>query len=267
MGVPVESRIAPMTAETVKIECRNVSKIFKQRAGTVQIPVLDSISLRVLENEFLVIVGPGQCGKTTLLRIIAGFETPTTGSVLLDGKAISGPGPDRGMVFQKYTLFPWRTVMANVEMGLKLRGMAKKERREIAGHYINLVGLQGFEKAYPHQLSGGMKQRVGIARAYANDPKVLLLDEPFGQLDAQTRYLMEQETARIWSTEKKTVIFVTNSIDEAVYLADRIVTLEGKLPGRMKSSYSVHLPRPREHIDKKFLELRHQITEETELLL
>jgi NitT/TauT family transport system ATP-binding protein/sulfonate transport system ATP-binding protein len=256
-----------MKAETVKIECRDVSKIFKQRGGKVQIPVLDRISLRVRENEFLVIVGPGQCGKTTLLRIIAGFETPTTGNILLDGKEVSGPGPDRGMVFQKYTLFPWRTVMGNVEMGLKLRGMARNERREIANHYIHLVGLQGFEKAFPHQLSGGMKQRVGIARAYANDPKVLLLDEPFGQLDAQTRYLMEQETARIWSAEKKTVIFVTNSIDEAVYLADRIVTLEGKLPGRLKSSYNVDLPRPREHIDKKFLELRHMITEETELLL
>ena len=267
MGVPVESRAAAVKDETVKIECRNVSKIFKQRGGKVQIPVLDRISLRVRENEFLVIVGPGQCGKTTLLRIIAGFETPTTGSILLDGKEVSGPGPDRGMVFQKYTLFPWRTVMGNVEMGLKLRGMARNERREIANHYIHLVGLQGFEKAFPHQLSGGMKQRVGIARAYANDPKVLLLDEPFGQLDAQTRYLMEQETARIWSAEKKTVIFVTNSIDEAVYLADRIVTLEGKLPGRLKSSYNVDLPRPREHIDKKFLELRHMITEETELLL
>jgi NitT/TauT family transport system ATP-binding protein/sulfonate transport system ATP-binding protein len=256
-----------MTDERIKIECRNVAKVFKQRGGKVQIPVLDRISLSVVENEFLVVVGPGQCGKTTLLRIIAGLETPTVGEVFLDGKEVGGPGPDRGMVFQKYTLFPWKTVMGNVEMGLKLGGMTKKERREIASHYINLVGLQGFEKAYPHQLSGGMKQRVGIARAYANDPKVLLLDEPFGQLDAQTRYLMEQETARIWSMEKKTVIFVTNSIDEAVYLADRIVTLEGKLPGRMKSSYVVNLPRPREHIDKEFLELRHMITQETELLL
>jgi NitT/TauT family transport system ATP-binding protein/sulfonate transport system ATP-binding protein len=256
-----------MTEANIKIECRSVSKIFKQRGGKVQIPVLENISLSVVENEFLVIVGPGQCGKTTLLRIIAGLETPTAGDVLLDGQAVAGPGPDRGMVFQKYTLFPWKTVMGNVEMGLKLGGMAKKQRREIARHYIRLVGLQGFEKAFPHQLSGGMKQRVGIARAYANDPKVLLLDEPFGQLDAQTRYLMEQETARIWSAEKKTVIFVTNSIDEAVYLADRIVTLEGKLPGRMKSSYVVNLPRPREHIDKAFLELRHMITEETALLL
>jgi NitT/TauT family transport system ATP-binding protein/sulfonate transport system ATP-binding protein len=256
-----------MTVENTKIECRHLSKSFKQLRGKVVIHVLEDISLCVAENEFLVIVGPGQCGKSTLLRIIAGLEIPTTGQVLLDGREVGGPGPDRGMVFQKYTLFPWKTVMGNVEMGLKLRGMAKKERREIAMHYINLVGLQGFEKAFPHQLSGGMKQRVGIARAYANDPQVLLLDEPFGQLDAQTRYLMEQETARIWSMEKKTVIFVTNSIDEAVYLADRIVTLDGKLPGRMKSSYVVNLPRPREHIDKEFLELRHMITQETELLL
>ncbi|MCU0559705.1 MAG: ABC transporter ATP-binding protein [Desulfobacterales bacterium] len=265
--MPLESRVAAMTDQTTKIECQNLSKIFKQRSGKVQIPVLESISLSVVENEFLVIVGPGQCGKTTLLRIIAGLETPTTGKVFLDGKEVTGPGPDRGMVFQKYTLFPWKTVMGNVEMGLKIGGMSKRQRREVASHYINLVGLQGFEKAYPHQLSGGMKQRVGIARAYANNPKVLLLDEPFGQLDAQTRYLMEQETARIWSVEKKTVIFVTNSIEEAVYLADRIVTLEGKLPGRLKSTYVVNLPRPREHIDKEFLEMRHTITKETELLL
>lgn len=250
-----------------KIECRDVSKSFKQLRGTVVIHVLDGISLFVAENEFLVIVGPGQCGKSTLLRIIAGLETPTSGRVMLDGREVGGPGPDRGMVFQKYTLFPWKTVMGNVEMGLKIRGISKRERREVAAHYIQLVGLGGFEKAYPHQLSGGMKQRVGIARAYANNPEVLLLDEPFGQLDAQTRYLMEQETARIWSAEKKTVIFVTNSIDEAVYLGDRIITLEGKLPGRMKSTYSVNLPRPREHTDKEFLELRQMITEETELLL
>jgi NitT/TauT family transport system ATP-binding protein/sulfonate transport system ATP-binding protein len=164
-------------------------------------------------------------------------------------------------------LFPWKTVQGNVEIGLKVRGVHKGERRDIATHYIELVGLNGFEKAYPHQLSGGMKQRVGIARAYANNPEVLLLDEPFGQLDAQTRYLMEQEVARVWAAEKRSVIFVTNSIDEAVYLADRIVTLEGKLPGRMKSSYRVDLPRPREHTDKMFLQLRHKITEETKLLL
>jgi ABC-type nitrate/sulfonate/bicarbonate transport system ATPase subunit len=249
-----------------KIVCENLSKIFIQK-GTQQVHALDRIDLSVEENEFLVILGPGQSGKTTLLRIIAGLETPTTGRVLLDGEAVTGPGPDRGLVFQRYTLFPWRTVLGNVEMGLKLLGMPKKERRERAAHYIHLVGLDGFENAYPHQLSGGMKQRVGIARAYANHPKVMLLDEPFGQLDAQTRYYMEKETVRIWEMEKRTVIFVTNNIDEAIYLGDRIITLEGKLPGRMKSEYKVHLPRPREHTDLVFLELRRKITDETQLLL
>ena len=164
-------------------------------------------------------------------------------------------------------LFPWKTIMGNVEMGPKLRGIPKDERRKISARYINLVGLDGFEKHYPHQLSGGMKQRVGIARAYANSPEVMLLDEPFGQLDAQTRYFMEKETARIWETEKRTVVFVTNNIDEAIYLGDRIITLEGKLPGRLKSTYKVDLPRPREHTDAAFLDLRHKIIEETQLLL
>jgi len=263
----MEKGASIVTAEFPKIVCQKVSKVFTQRQGQVRIHVLEGIDLEVQRNEFLVIVGPGQCGKTTLLRIIAGLEKPTSGQVLLDGSEVTGPGPDRGLVFQKYMLFPWKTVLGNVEIGLKVRGVPRGERRDIANHYIELVGLTGFEKAYPHQLSGGMKQRVGIARAYANNPEVLLLDEPFGQLDAQTRYLMEQEVARVWAAEKRSVIFVTNSIDEAVYLADRIVTLEGKLPGRMKSSYRVDLPRPREHTDKTFLQLRHKITEETKLLL
>ena len=254
------------TAKPPKILCDNVSKVFVQK-GTQRVPVLDNISLEVQDNEFLVILGPGQSGKTTLLRIIAGLETPTTGRISLDGREISGPGPDRGLVFQTYMLFFWRSVMGNVEMGPKLRGVPKKERREIAQHYIDLVGLTGFEKHFPHQLSGGMKQRVGIARAYANNPEVMLLDEPFGQLDAQTRYYMEKEIERIWQTEKRTVIFVTNNIEEAVFLADRIVTLEGKLPGRVQAVYEVDLPRPREHTEMKFLELRHRITERTELTL
>jgi NitT/TauT family transport system ATP-binding protein/sulfonate transport system ATP-binding protein len=229
--------------------------------------VIDDISLDVRSNEFVVILGPGQSGKSTLLRIIAGLETPTTGTVSLDGKEVAGPGADRGLVFQSYMLFPWKTVLGNVELGLKLRHVAKQERREIAAHYINLVGLKGFEKHYPHQLSGGMKQRVGIARAYANNPAVMLLDEPFGQLDAQTRYFMEKETARIWETDKRTVLFVTNNIDEAIYLGDRILTLQGKLPGRMHEVYDVKLPRPREHTDMKFLELRQQITDASELVL
>lgn len=248
-----------------KIECVNISKFFGEDRDRIH--VLDTIDLAVRENEFVVILGPGQSGKSTLLKIIAGLYKPSTGKAFLDGREITHPGPDRGIVFQRYTLFPWKTVMGNVEMGPKLRGVPRKERRELARHYIDLVGLKGFEKSYPHQLSGGMKQRVGIARAYANNPKVMLLDEPFGQLDAQTRYFMEQETVRIWETEKRTVIFVTNNIEEAVYLGDRIVVLDGKLPGRMEKIYNVSLPRPRDYTDPAFLELRHRITEETKLVL
>ncbi len=250
----------------VKIVCEDITKVFIQK-GKQRVHVLDHISLDVKENEFVVILGPGQSGKSTLLRIIAGLEDPTDGRVLMDGQEVKGPGPERGLVFQSYMLFAWKTVLGNVEMGPKLRGVPKKERRKIAAHYIHLVGLDGFEKHYPHQLSGGMKQRVGIARAYTNNPQVMLLDEPFGQLDAQTRYFMEKETARIWETEKRTIVFVTNNIDEAIYLADRIVTMEGKLPGRVKSAYAVDLPRPREHTDRTFLEMRHTIIEETQLLL
>jgi NitT/TauT family transport system ATP-binding protein/sulfonate transport system ATP-binding protein len=251
---------------TLKIECRNISKVFIQK-GKQRVHVLEDISLDVRDKEFLVILGPGQSGKSTLLRIIAGLETPSEGSVRIDGEEVAGPGPDRGLVFQSYMLFGWKTVMGNVELGPMLNGVAKEERRRIALRYIELVGLNGFEKHYPHQLSGGMKQRVGIARAYANNPKVMLLDEPFGQLDAQTRYFMEKETVRIWESEKRTVLFVTNNIDEAIYLGDRILTLKGKLPGRMHHVYDVHLPRPREHTDMEFLRLRHDITEASELTL
>ncbi len=251
---------------TPKIECRNITKFFIQK-GKQRVHVLEDISLEVRDKEFLVILGPGQSGKSTLLRIIAGLETPNEGSIKLDGQQIAGPGPDRGLVFQSYMLFGWKTVMGNVELGPMLNGVDKSERRRIAQRYIDLVGLNGFEKHYPHQLSGGMKQRVGIARAYANNPKVMLLDEPFGQLDAQTRYFMEKETVRIWESEKRTVLFVTNNIDEAIYLGDRIVTLKGKLPGRMHEVYDVELPRPREHTDMKFLQLRQQITDASELVL
>jgi ABC-type nitrate/sulfonate/bicarbonate transport system ATPase subunit len=253
-------------SDTAKIACENIRKVFIQK-GTQQVHVLEDISLDVYDNEFLVILGPGQCGKSTLLRIIAGLETPSEGSAFLGGKAITGPGPDRGLVFQSYMLFAWRTVFGNVEMGPKLQGVPKAERREIAQHYIDLVGLNGFEKHYPHQLSGGMKQRVGIARAYANKPEVMLLDEPFGQLDAQTRLFMEKETERIWQAEKRTVVFVTNNIDEAIILGDRIVTMVDKLPGRMGPVYDVDLDRPREPTDMAFLKLRQQITEASELVL
>lgn len=249
-----------------KISCGHIRKTFIQK-GTQQVHVLEDISLEVYDNEFVVILGPGQSGKSTLLRIIAGLETPSEGHVALDGKEVTGPGPDRGLVFQSYMLFAWRTVIGNVEMGPKLRGVSAKERRKIAQHYINLVGLKGFEKHYPHQLSGGMKQRVGIARAYANNPKVMLLDEPFGQLDAQTRLFMEMETERIWQTEKRTVLFVTNNIDEAIFLGDRIVTMTGKLPGRMGPVYDVNLERPREPTDMRFLKMRQEITAASKLIL
>jgi ABC-type nitrate/sulfonate/bicarbonate transport system ATPase subunit len=254
------------TSATPKIVCEAITKVFIQK-GNQRVHVLDDVSVDVRENEFLVILGPGQSGKSTLLRIIAGLETPTAGRVLVDGREVTAPGADRGLVFQSYMLFPWKTVLGNVEIGPKLRGLPSRERREIAMHYLELVGLQGFEKHYPHQLSGGMKQRVGIARAYANNPQVMLLDEPFGQLDAQTRYFMEKETARIWEVDKRTVVFVTNNIDEALYLGDRIISLKGKLPGRLDTVYPVDLPRPREHTDMQFLKLRHDITEASELTL
>ena len=175
-------------------------------------------------NEFVVILGPGQCGKTTLLRMIAGFEKPSVGRVLMDGREIEGPGHDKGFVFQSYMLFAWRTVRGNVEVGPRVRNLSREERRRLSQQYIDMVGLNGFEEHYPHQLSGGMKQRVGIARAYCNCPEIMLLDEPFGQLDAQTRLFMEKETERIWMQEKRTVVFVTNNIDEALTLGDRIYT-------------------------------------------
>lgn len=248
-----------------KIECIGVSKSFYENGK--ELPILDKMDLSVYENEFVVILGPGQAGKTTLFRMIAGLEMPTTGKILVDGKEVTGPGKHVGIVFQRYMVFPWKTVMGNIELGLKLSGLPKKERQEIAKHYIDLVGLTGFENSYPHQLSGGMKQRVGIARAYANNPDILLMDEPFGQLDAQTRILMEQETVRILQIEKKTVLFITNNIDEALYLGDRIIVLDGKLPGKMQKIHKVDLPRPRDITDRAFLELRQKITDETQLVL
>lgn len=250
----------------LKLRCENVSKTFIQK-GNQEVPVIRDVTLDVYENEFLVILGPGQCGKSTLLKIFAGLETPDTGFVTLDGQPITGPGPDRGIVFQGYMLFAWKNVRDNVELGLKLRNIPANERHEIAQHYIDMVGLTGFEKHYPHQLSGGMKQRVGIARAYCNCPEIMLLDEPFGQLDAQTRLFMEKETERIWIQEKRTVVFVTNNIDEALTLGDRIYTMKNKLPGTLCNTYKVDLARPREPTDRAFLRLRQQIIDESELVL
>ena len=250
----------------VKISCKDLTMTFVQK-GTHVVPVLDNVSIDVHDQELLVVLGPGQCGKTTLLRMIAGLETPTNGTISLDGEEVTSPGPDRGLVFQSYMLFPWHTVEKNVSIGLEMKGLSHDDIQKTVSHYIQLVGLKGFEKYYPHQLSGGMKQRVGIARAFAMSPKVMLMDEPFGQLDAQTRLFMEQETERIWLQEKRTMVFVTNNIDEALLLGDRIVTMEGKLPGRVKSSYVVDLPRPRDPMSIGFLTLRQTITDEQELTL
>ena len=235
------------------IECSNVSKTFQVPGGENQ--VVRDFNFVCQENEFICLFGPGQCGKTTLINLIAGFEMPTEGTIMVNGKRVTEPGPERGVVFQNITLFPWLTTMGNVEYGMKTAKVPKKERRERAQKYINLVGLQGFEQSYPIQLSGGMKQRVGIARAYSIEPEVMLMDEPFGALDAQTRYLMQEELQRIWQAEKRTVIFVTNNIEEAIYLADRILVLSN-CPATIKKEYKIDLPRPRKYTSPEFLALR-----------
>ena len=228
---------------------------------------VDNVSLEVYDNEFLVVLGPGHCGKTVLMNMIAGLEKPVGGKIFLDGEEIRGSDKRIGMVFQSLNLMPWRTVMGNVEFGLEIAGVKKAERRQVAQKYIDLVGLTGFEKSYPHELSGGMKQRVGIARAYTNNPEILLMDEPFGQLDAQTRYAMEEEVLRIWEKEKRTIIFVTNNIEEAVYLADRIVLLSN-CPAKVKQVYDLHeLKRSRNTTDAEFLRIRAEISQNTDLAL
>ena len=239
------------------IECVNLKKTFETSRGSVD--VVDDVTLSVKENELVVLFGPGQCGKSTMINCMAGLESATSGTVTVDGNLVVKPGPDRGVVYQRMALFPWLTVMGNVEYGPKVRGIPKKERRALAQHYIDLVGLTGFENRFPNQLSGGMQQRVGIARAYCNEPRVLFMDEPFGHLDAQTRYLMQEDLMHIWEKEKRTIIFVTNNIEEAIYLADRIIVMVN-CPTRIKKEYSVTLPRPRNYVDPAFLALREEIS-------
>lgn len=240
------------------IECSNISKEFINERGTFR--VIDKLDIKVKKNEFVVLFGPGQCGKTTALNILAGLELPSEGEILLKGKKVVKPGPDRGFVYQTTALFPWLTVLGNVSFGPRVRGFKKKEWMERALKYIKLVGLEGFEKHYPNQLSGGMRQRVGIARAYCNEPEVLFLDEPFGHLDAQTRYLMQEEILRIWESDKRTVLFVTNNIEEAIYLADRILVLKN-CPTGIKAEYEIEIPRPRDYVNPEFLRLRQEITD------
>lgn len=236
--------------------CRGISKTFANQDEGHQ--VISDINLTVKENEFVVILGPGQCGKSTLINMISGLEKASAGEVIVRDKVVAGPGPERGVVFQSIALFPWLTAMGNVEYGLKMKGMGKKQRQQKAQYYIDLVGLKGFEKSFPVALSGGMKQRVGIARAYCIEPQVMLMDEPFSALDAQTRYLMQEELQRIWQAEKRTIVFVTNNLEEAIYLADRIIVLSS-CPAQIKREYVVELPRPRDYVSPEFLALRKEI--------
>ena len=242
----------------------NVSKTFFSPDG--YFTAVEDVSFSLNDGEFLVILGPGRCGKTVLLNMIAGIEEKTSGRILYNGEEKVGSHPDFGMVFQSLALMPFKTVMENVELPLKLRGEKKENRRKVAQHYIDLVGLQGFEKSYPHELSGGMKQRVGIARAYTANPKVLIMDEPFGQLDAQTRYSMQNEILRIWEAERRTVIFVTNNIEEACYLGDRIILLSD-CPATVKEVYPIDLPRPRDMVSQEFLRIRTMISDNTDLAI
>lgn len=241
-----------------KLVCNGVSKSFYSPKGD-EFKVLDNITFDVNENEFLVLFGPGQCGKTTLLYMLAGIETPTAGFIAHNGKAVTRPDASRAVVYQTMALFPWLTVKGNVEFGPKTRGVPPSKRDPKTQKFIDMVGLTGFENSYPVQLSGGMKQRVGIARAYCNDPDILLMDEPFGHLDAQTRYMMQESLGKIWENEKRTVVFVTNNIEEALYLADRII-LMSNCPSHIRKEYKIDLPRPRSVVDPEFLRLRQEIT-------
>ncbi len=239
-----------------KLEIRDVTKTFKTEEG--ELMALDSFNVVVKPCEFLCIIGPSGCGKSTLLRLIAGLDEPSSGTIILDGKELKGPSPDRGMVFQEYSLFPWRTVLKNVTFGLELQKMAKQERYRIAKEYIELVGLKGFENSYPYELSGGMKQRVAIARAIAPEPSILLMDEPFGSVDAQTRNALQEELLEIWQRTRKTILFVTHSVDEAVYLADRVAVMTAR-PGHLIKCASIDIPRPRKRTSVEANEFREKL--------
>jgi NitT/TauT family transport system ATP-binding protein len=238
------------------ISVRSATKVYQTARGrTVS---LDRVSLDIARGEFITLVGPSGCGKSTMLNLIAGLLMPTSGEVLVDGKAVTGPGPDRGVIFQQYALFPWLTAQQNVEFGLRLQKISARERAERARHYLSLVGLQDFGHALPKELSGGMKQRCAIARAYAVNPSLLLMDEPFGALDAMTRVQMQDDLLGTWQQERKTVVFITHDVDEAVYLASRVVVMSPG-PGRISDVIDVPLPYPRNEdlrLSPAFAEIR-----------
>ena len=245
------------------VSIQAVSRTFEGRNGQ-RTQALLPVDFEVRDNDFVTILGPSGCGKSTLLRIVAGLDHATSGRVLLDGVPVEGPGADRGMVFQSYTLFPWLTIEQNIRFGLRERGLPEAQQRERAAYFIAKVGLRGFEQHFPKQLSGGMQQRTAIARALANDPKILLMDEPFGALDNQTRVLMQELLLGIWEAERKTVLFVTHDIDEAIFMANRVAVFSAR-PGRIKTELAVDLPHPRHYTIKtspEFMDLKARLTEE-----
>jgi len=245
----------------VKIQAIELEKTFKQHRK--EVIALQNLSIEIEEGEFAVIVGPSGCGKSSFLYMIGGFEKATSGKLLLDNQQIIKPGPNRGFVFQDFALYPWKTVEGNIRMPLEIAGMEDKEADKKVQEFIKLVGLEGFEKAYPHMLSGGMKQRVGLARALVYNPDILLLDEPFGALDAQTRKVMQKELNRIWQEvaehgQRKTVVFVTHSVIEAVYLADKIYVMSAR-PGHIKAIIDVDIPRPRSFTGDEYIHKREEV--------
>ncbi len=247
-----------------KLIVENLTRVFPGVKGRAPVTALQPTTLTIGDNDFVTILGPSGCGKSTLLRMIAGLDRPTAGTIRLDGRIITGPGPDRGMVFQSYTLFPWLTVEQNIAFGLSEKGMPESQQKEIVAAYVDKVGLRGFEHHWPKQLSGGMQQRTAIARALANDPAILLLDEPFGALDNQTRALMQELLLGIWEREKKTVLFVTHDIEEAIFIASRCLVMSAR-PGRIKADVPIDLPHPRHYTLKtspEFSDFKARLTEE-----
>ncbi|HLQ97954.1 MAG TPA: ABC transporter ATP-binding protein [Candidatus Dormibacteraeota bacterium] len=246
----------------IKVKLDNVEKIFDSQDG--EVVALNGVDLDMYENEFVSVVGPSGCGKSTLLNIIAGLEKPTSGAAFCDGKEITGTGVERGVVFQEYALFPWLTVRGNIEFSLKLQGIKKEERDNIVQKYLKMVDLEDFVDQYPKNLSGGMKQRVAIARAYAANPSVLLMDEPFGALDAQTRTQLQEDLLETWEKEKKTCFFITHDVEEAILLSQRVVIMSAR-PGRIKDVVDINIPYPRDQktkISQEFLDVKSYIWEQ-----
>ena len=247
-----------------KVDVRNLSKVFVEPLSGARTEALSHVSLAIGENQIVCLLGPSGCGKSTVLRIVAGFEQASDGAVLVDRRPVAGPGPDRGVVFQEQALFPWLSIYQNIVYGPKIRGLDRAEYEPLARRYIEIVGLTGFENHYPHELSGGMKQRVAIARVLINAPQVLLMDEPFGALDAQTRLQMQELLLSVWEKHRRTVIFITHDIDEAILLADVVYVMSAR-PGRLSFRLPIDLPRPRAVdlvTDEAFNALRRQIFSE-----